>query len=81
MIFHDEFFSKRWQNFCEIWHKITFMKKNSSLSPFAYCCFIWSCNNSGDTTSNGDTTSTASSGDTAGNMATNTKLLYRNIYS
>jgi putative membrane protein len=74
MISIIKFFPNGWQNFCEVWHKIIFMKKK--FLSFAIClsaAFIWSCNNStSDTATSGDTTSTASSGDTAGNMATNT---------
>jgi len=73
MISMIKLFPNGWQNFCEVWHKIIFMKKK--FLSFAICltaAFIWSCNNSSDTTSTGDTTTTASSGDTAGNMATNT---------
>jgi putative membrane protein len=46
-------------------------KKFLSLAICLSAAFIWSCNNTSETTSSGDTTSAASSGDTAGNMATN----------
>lgn len=47
------------------------MKKK--LLSFAICfsaALIWSCNNSGESTTSNDSTATTGSGDTAGNMAT-----------